>query len=370
MSLDSVSYFFNQELTKILIPESTNMIASSPRKQPGSDITKEKAKGQDIPPIKHQNETVIVNRVELPNDEWTQSAPPKRGTQSHDREQRPTTSASNRLELLESCNEIKKSPGPTAKDEQPITDAGHPARQSRRQRGTVSYAEPNLRHKMRRSTNELMDAVVPGQRRVSSSQTDRFNQEDAEPLNSTKNERKSTPVNNEHSVFSSTYDDRSGINTATVGSENSQKLADIPKNMITERKRRTLSANPGELTRSQEHDPQPGMKQKRRSDQAPSNRSDRNTETNTSAHLQRQRQTTHRHSSVAEVYDHASLSCDDSLGDDETNENSDSKTSIESPDSGRDKQVTRKSAHALAASENTQATRSLRAAARRKSMLL
>jgi hypothetical protein len=342
------------------------MIASSPRRQQGGEITKQKANYKELSPIKHQNETVIVNRVELPDDAWqTQSAQPKRGRQPKDWEEKAATPVFDDLEPLESYDEATKSSDPGTMHERAATDAGHPARQSRRQRGAVSYAEPNLRHKMRRSTNELTDAVVAGQRRASSAQTDKFSQEDLDLLDPTKTKRKSAPLNNEDSVASSTYD---GIATAIAVSENDQKLADIPKNMITERKRRTLSANPGEITRPQEHDPKPGLKNKRRSDQATSTRSDRSSENDTLAYPQRR--TTHRHSSIAEAYGHAKLSRDDSLGDDETNENSDSKTSLESPDSGEDKQATRKSAHALAATGTTQAKRGQRAAARRRSMLL
>jgi hypothetical protein len=46
------------------------------------------------------------------------------------------------------------------------------ARPSRRQRAVVSYAEPNLRDKMRRSTNELGPAVGKDNARRSSSQTE------------------------------------------------------------------------------------------------------------------------------------------------------------------------------------------------------
>ena len=53
-----------------------------------------------------------------------------------------------------------------------------PSRPSRRQRAVLSYAEPNLRHKMRRSTNELVDAVAGGgQRQVTEVHTN-----DAEDL--------------------------------------------------------------------------------------------------------------------------------------------------------------------------------------------
>lgn len=337
------------------------MIASSPRRQQGGEITKQKADYKELSPIKHKNETVIVNRVELSDDTWqTQSAQPKRGRQPKNREEKAATPAFDDLEHSESYDEVTKSTDPGTMHE---TDAGHPARQSRRQRGTVSYAEPNLRHKMRRSTNELTDAVVAGQRRASIAQTEKFSPEDVDLLDPTKAKRKSAPMNNQDSASSSAYD---GTATANAGPENDQKLADIPRNMVTERKRITLSENPGEITRSQEHDPKPGLKHKRRSDQATSNRSDRGAETNTSAYPQRR--TTQRHSSIAEAY--SNLSRDDSLNDDETNENSDSKTSLESPGSGKDKPASRKSAHALAATEITQAKRGQRAAARRRSMLL
>lgn len=341
------------------------MIASSPRRQQGGEITKPKANYKELSPIKNQNETVIVNRVELLDDTWqTQSAQPKRGRQPKVREEKAATPVYDDLEHPESYDDIKKLTDPESMHEQAATDAGHPARQSRRQRGAVSYAEPNLRHKMRRSTNELTDAVVAGQRRASSAQTDKFSPEDVDLLDPTKAKRKSAPMNNQDALsFSSAYD---GIATAIAGSENDQKLADIPRNMVTERKRRTLSANPGEIIRSQEHDPKPGLKHKRRSDQTTSNRSDRGVETNTSAYPQRR--ATQRHSSIAEAY--SNLSRDDSLNDDETNENSDSKTSLESPGSGEDKPASQKSAHALAASETTQAKRGQRAAARRRSMLL
>ena len=56
-----------------------------------------------------------------------------------------------------SCNESRDTPPPP--DLGPGTEGQRP---SRRARGAVSYAEPNLRDKMRRPTKELVDAVVPG----------------------------------------------------------------------------------------------------------------------------------------------------------------------------------------------------------------
>jgi hypothetical protein len=54
-------------------------------------------------------------------------------------------------------NESRDTPPPP--DLGPGTEGQRP---SRRARGSVSYAEPNLRDKMRRPTKELVDAVVPG----------------------------------------------------------------------------------------------------------------------------------------------------------------------------------------------------------------
>lgn len=59
-------------------------------------------------------------------------------------------------------------PNSSASD-MPKDEASNPARPSRRQRAVVSYAEPNLRDKMRRPTNEFADAVKTGDARRNSS---------------------------------------------------------------------------------------------------------------------------------------------------------------------------------------------------------
>ncbi|KAK0108443.1 hypothetical protein ONS95_003246 [Cadophora gregata] len=54
-----------------------------------------------------------------------------------------------------------------SRDTPPPSDlgtSGEAQRPSRRARGSVSYAEPSLRDKMRRPTKDLVDAVVPGQK--------------------------------------------------------------------------------------------------------------------------------------------------------------------------------------------------------------
>lgn len=66
---------------------------------------------------------------------------------------------------------IQLKDSPVAKSEEGLTgisDMTAASRPSRRQRAVVSYAEPNLRDKMRRPTSELIDAV--GGRRSSSFQ--------------------------------------------------------------------------------------------------------------------------------------------------------------------------------------------------------
>lgn len=62
----------------------------------------------------------------------------------------------------------KEDPNSSASDI-PKDEAPNPARPSRRQRAVVSYAEPNLRDKMRRPTNEFADAVKTGDARRNSS---------------------------------------------------------------------------------------------------------------------------------------------------------------------------------------------------------
>ncbi|KAL4861611.1 hypothetical protein BDV12DRAFT_207874 [Aspergillus spectabilis] len=100
------------------------------------------------------------------------------------------------------------------------------SRPSRRRGAVVSYVEPNLRDKMRRSTNELGPAVSRDKSRRSSSQID-SNQESNEQRSkntSTKKARSSGITSEEHEI---------------MGNESLESQSKRHVNMISQRKRKT-----------------------------------------------------------------------------------------------------------------------------------
>ena len=115
----------------------------------------------------------------------------------------------------------------------PDTGTGSFGRASRRPRGNVNYAQPNLRDKMRRPTKELIDAVGAEERaRIARAEGDVPNpvfikqEEDADAIptwktNAPKNDERTRPEPR------SPLDDKIGA-------------AELPASVITERRRRTL----------------------------------------------------------------------------------------------------------------------------------
>lgn len=121
---------------------------------------------------------------------------------------------------------------PAVTDSMPLPGLG--SRPSRRARGAVSYAEPNLRDKMRRATNELVDAVIiAGGRRTSSTVT-------------------STPGrehDNETSTLNNIPEEQESSADSNTTTTTTQALTELPSHMVTERKRRTLSASTNDIIR-------------------------------------------------------------------------------------------------------------------------
>ena len=127
-------------------------------------------------------------------------------------------------------------------------------RPSRRPRAAVSYAEPSLRGKMRRSTKEFTDAVVGEDRFRRSSQIERV---DSEEPPSGEDRRKVRTV----SVKREEPDDYSWKTLATaekeaehekdfgspLGAKSGSHPAELPSSVMTNRKRRTLSSNTFDL---------------------------------------------------------------------------------------------------------------------------
>lgn len=126
-----------------------------------------------------------------------------------------------------------------------ITARGETTRPSRRNRTAISYAEPNLRDKMRRPTKELFDAVAgEGKYPRRSSQ--------AEPLapEMLKVEResdageswKSLPAASEHSTEA-----EPGSIPASPLANKSSSPQDLPDTVVTDRRRRPSSMAPKEV---------------------------------------------------------------------------------------------------------------------------
>jgi shugoshin-like protein len=131
--------------------------------------------------------------------------------------------------------------------------SGLVSRPTRRPRGAVSYAEPNLRDKMRRPTNEFVDAVGADRfRRVSNSQEERKNASEDYKVGA-KSRTMLSKEGNFNEVPSTTP-----LLFADLGDTNPTgpfpSLSDLPATVNTERKRRTLSANKDELVQSQDFD--------------------------------------------------------------------------------------------------------------------
>lgn len=124
---------------------------------------------------------------------------------------------------------------PPPADLGPDTGTGSFGRASRRPRGSVSYAQPNLRDKMRRPTAELIDAVGAEQRaRQAKAERENSNlvfikkEEDANalPIWKTADPQEGSRIREEPT---------SPLVNKTVG-----LAADLPNNVTTERRRRTI----------------------------------------------------------------------------------------------------------------------------------
>ncbi|TQS35305.1 hypothetical protein Golomagni_04279 [Golovinomyces magnicellulatus] len=170
----------NQSLTerKALAPKNVN---ASPRKRNMSIGDAKKSIGNMTPRVmrtKEQNSEniqhidvfrepsteIISETTEIPDETYSQL-----------KLQIPAASNKNSTDVLtvpsasSPVNKLEVSPRPLD-IVPPPSDSSRP---SRRVRGSVSYAEPNLRHKMRRPTKKLADAII----------RDEFNHSSSQPVN-------------------------------------------------------------------------------------------------------------------------------------------------------------------------------------------
>jgi hypothetical protein len=144
---------------KALGPKTTNTdLANSPRKTAKPPLFEESSSNKRDPAKKDLlRERVRERRSEVvPSKQFVEP-----DLADVNIEQEPETPAA--LDLFSPPESGSSAIRPESRDTPPPPDLGQGAeglRPSRRARGSVSYAEPNLRDKMRRPTKELVDAVT------------------------------------------------------------------------------------------------------------------------------------------------------------------------------------------------------------------
>lgn len=142
-----------------------------------------------------------------------------------DRSKHPT-------ECLES--EHNSSSAPEIPEDEATSNAQGATRPTRRQRSVVSYAEPNLRDKMRRPTNEFADAVMGGNpRRTSNIQSPHANASDGG------DDRRS----GDSSSMRSSYHFETTDSVQNHSFETQEGVAENSMTTISQRKRKTLPAS-------------------------------------------------------------------------------------------------------------------------------
>ncbi|EEA20803.1 hypothetical protein TMatcc_000792 [Talaromyces marneffei ATCC 18224] len=223
---------------RVLEPKTTNM-ASSTKKQ--TKETAQQVDGKPEKPMKKQGDDENSRRGEpakkIPQFQSDNVKKPKRAATAFIHEDEPIKPLISTIPEPQESECIQKksfnADEPAVTDSMPLPGLG--SRPSRRARGAVSYAEPNLRDKMRRATNELVDAVIiAGSRRASNTVTGTPGRD---------NDHESSTLNNIPEEHESSADSNTASTATTQG------LTEIPKNMVTERKRRTLSASTNDIIR-------------------------------------------------------------------------------------------------------------------------
>lgn len=126
------------------------------------------------------------------------------------------------------------------------------SRPSRRPRGAVSYTEPNLRDKMRRPTDEFVDAVGGDRfRRAPSSRPVRTEPlDESQAIHTGKTKMKAGTLKageNTEPTSRTPATDSTDKATTSLGKDAFNGFSELPISVITERKRRTLSANKDDL---------------------------------------------------------------------------------------------------------------------------
>lgn len=204
---------FGSGLTKLIftITESTNIKGTSPD-QSRAPRNQKHHQHQESPCLQNGDQKAGMNRRQVDADEncldHHRDDPVKEDKNAKPSEKNPSSSTPELSKVEASSDTLNAQSRPT-----------------RRRGAVVSYAEPNLRDKMRRPTSEFADAVMDGRsRRASNSQSytgaSDGNEEDKSGGASSKRDS----------------------DIISRGS-NSHSVPEQPMNLVSQRKRKTLPAN-------------------------------------------------------------------------------------------------------------------------------
>ncbi|CAI7582540.1 unnamed protein product [Penicillium glandicola] len=155
-------------MRKVLEPKSANSNLGSPKKARMSSYQDSKLLQRSTKGNENTNSPQKVKDAEKPSGKTANQKPRVSRIAPSNEEKRSSRPAPPQLEEPAPCQPTL-SPHPNAMK----TEEESAIRPSRRRGAVVSYAEPNLRDKMRRPTKEMIDAVALGSRRSSSFQAGR-----------------------------------------------------------------------------------------------------------------------------------------------------------------------------------------------------
>ncbi|KAJ5159216.1 uncharacterized protein N7500_008867 [Penicillium coprophilum] len=155
-------------MRKVLEPKSANSNLGSPKKARMSSYQDSKLLQSSTKGDENKNSPQKVKDVENIGGKTVTQKPRLARIAPSSKEKRSSRPAPPQLEESAS-HQPALSPHPNAMN----TEGESATRPSRRRGAVVSYAEPNLRDKMRRPTKEMIDAVALGSRRSSSFQAGR-----------------------------------------------------------------------------------------------------------------------------------------------------------------------------------------------------
>ena len=132
---------------------------------------------------------------------------------------------------------------PPPPDLGPDTGTGSFGRASRRSRGSINYAQPNLRDKMRRPTSELVDAVG-AEERLRQANLARTERENTASVTIKHEDTDTLPVWDRNDARDNQRNREEP--TSPLSNKTSGSATDLPGSVITERRRRSIAPSRGE----------------------------------------------------------------------------------------------------------------------------